>query len=63
MEHEEIIKKVVFKEVDTPNRSKALFGTVRDLGDFLEVNTKKGIFTINKQYIVFIKEGDYKWKQ
>lgn len=59
MREERTIKKVVFKEADEKN-AKALFGYVTDKGDFLEVVTTKGAtFTINKDYIVFIKEGDY----
>lgn len=54
-----IIKKVVFKEADE-ERSKAIFGYVTDKDDFIEVVTTKGAtFTINKKYIVFIKEGNY----
>ena len=60
MKEQEIIKKVVFREAGESERSKAVFGTVVDKGDFLEVSTTKGaIFTINKKMIVFIKEGGY----
>ena len=60
MKRHDVIKKVVFREADAPEHSKALFGTVKDMGDVLEVTTTKGyVFSINKKYIVFIKEGDY----
>jgi hypothetical protein len=50
------IKKVCFREAET-EQAKVLFGVVTDKGDFIEVKTTKGsIFTINKRYLVFIKE-------
>ena len=55
----EKIKKVVFNEAGA-NKSKAVFGTLVDNGDFVELTTTTGeIFTINKKSIVFIKEGGY----
>ena len=58
MKVQEITKKVVFNEAD--NKSKAVFGTLVDKGEFVEVTTSRGdIFTINKNSIVFIKEGGY----
>ena len=51
------IKKVVFREADDLERPKVVWGTVKDLGDFIEVITKENNkFTINKRYLVFIKE-------
>lgn len=53
------IKKVCFREAET-DQAKAVFGTVTDQGDFIKVKTTKGsTFTINKRYVVFIKDGGY----
>jgi hypothetical protein len=57
-EQERKISKVVFNEAD--GKSKAVFGYLEDLGDFVQVTTTRGnIFKINKSAIVFIKEGGY----
>jgi len=46
--------KVVFEDA---GRNKVIFGTTKDLGDFLEVVTDYGdILTINKKFIVFMRE-------
>ena len=50
-------KKVVFEDA---GENKVAYGTVKDLGDFLEVTNAKGnIITVNKRFIVFIKDGDF----
>jgi hypothetical protein len=51
--------KIVFKE-DNIERPKVLWGSYKDLGDFIEVLTTDGNkFTVNKKAIIFIKEGGY----
>ena len=49
-------KKIVFEDA---GENKVAFGTVKDCGDFLEVVGDKGTITINKKFIVFIKDGDW----
>jgi len=47
-------KKVVFEDA---GENKVAYGTVEDLGDFLQIkDVAKGIITVNKRYVVFIKE-------
>ena len=48
-------KKIVFEDA---GENKVAYGTVKDLGDFLEVTNSKGCtITVNKRFIVFIKEA------
>ncbi len=48
-------KKVVFEDAGI---NKIAYGTVEDLGDFLEIKDEvRGTITINKRFVVFIKEG------
>ncbi len=54
-----IKKKIVFRE-SIDSSPKVVFGTVKDLNDgFIEVTASSGVFTINKNSIIFIKDGDY----
>lgn len=53
------IEKIVFKETEF-DKPKVLFGSVKDDGDFIVVNTTNGnTFTINKKNLIFRKEGGY----
>lgn len=47
-------KKVVFEDA---GENKIAYGTVKDIGDFFEIKDEvRGTITVNKRFIVFIKE-------
>jgi hypothetical protein len=48
--------KIVYEDAGT---NKVAFGYTEDLGDFIRVTDSNRSITINKRYIVSIKEGDF----
>ncbi len=48
--------KVVFQDA---GKNKVAFGILEDLGDFIKVTENSKSITINKRFVVSIKEGDF----
>ena len=49
-------KKIVYEDAGI---NKVAFGETEDIGDFIKVTGNNRSITINKRFIVSIKEGDF----